>query len=141
MIALHFGRLTAALLLLLVTACEPQPMVEVERAELDYKAEVFYRKDGPPFTGRMIKRHSDGSVRSKMELKKGVPHGLVVEFAENGTQIVEVHFEDGIRHGKNTYWYDDGSLMKEQWYDRDHEVEGKTVHYDKGEKPASPAAD
>ena len=62
-----------------------------------------------------------------MGLRKGVYHGVVREWWENGNLQTETEFSKGKRHGKNTYWDEDGKLIKEQVYDMDKVVEEK-VH-------------
>ena len=118
-------RLFALLLILLVTACQPEP-VQVAYDDLVWKNDVYFLA-GTPFTGTARATHADGKPKAEYPLVDGVFHGVVREWWENGQQSVETHFEKGKRHGSNRYWNAEGKLTKEQLYEHDKSISEK--HY------------
>lgn len=103
------------------------PAVTVSYDTLEYRSGLLL-SGGAPFTGVANATHPDGKPAKEIQLREGRFHGVVKEWAENGTLIVETHFDDGKRHGKNTYWFPDGRLQKEQVYDHDTVVEEKKYY-------------
>ena len=115
----HLRLLPALVLTALLTSCGEQPTVAFD--DLGWKDDRYTIGD-KPFSGVAIQKHSDGSTKARWELKDGAPHGVVTEFTPEGIQIVETHFTDGIRDGTNTYWDEQGTLIKIQVYDMGSEV-------------------
>ena len=107
-----------------VPGCENKPK-EVPYSDLGYENEKL-TFNGAPFTG--VSPDIDkktGKVRVRWELKEGVPHGVVKEWAPNGQMIVETHYHEGKRHGLNRYWTPEGQLTKEQVYEHGTSVSVK----------------
>jgi antitoxin component YwqK of YwqJK toxin-antitoxin module len=98
-----------------VPGCENKP-VEVPYKDLGYENEKI-TLNGKPFTGVGLDTAKDGKLRVRWELKDGVPHGVVKEWAPNGQLIVETGYHMGKRHGLNRYWTPEGQLTKEQVYE------------------------
>ena len=97
----------------------------IDYDELDWKDQRFFYK-GNPFTGTTFSYHDDGeTLRKKGTMRNGVYHGVYREWWENGQMQTETNFTKGIRHGDNTYWDKDGSLIKEQVYDMGESVKEK----------------
>lgn len=91
-------------------------------AEADYKLLGFENglitQDGKPFTGVAIKKDKKGNKRGRFIYENGKLNGLVQEWYADGTRSVECTFVNDQRHGTNTYWNTDGTLMKRQiWKD------------------------
>lgn len=124
-------RSVATLLLLvavaLIVAYFLRPPLEVVRYDdLVWKNDVYFHAN-KPFTGVALATHEDGKPKGEYPFTDGRFHGLVREWWETGVQAVETHFEKGQRHGKNTYWDQNGRLTKEQVYDHDRSV--SVQHY------------
>lgn len=89
----------------------------VSYKSLQYEGERFF-KDGAPYTGDAIQTNRQGQLVARRAFKDGRFHGRTEEFATNGQLIVRCDFVDGQRNGTNTYWNPDGSLLKQQVWDR-----------------------
>lgn len=91
-------------------------------AEVDYKQLGFDNNlitwEGKPFSGVAIKKDKQGRKRGRFLYEGGLLHGLVEEWYTNGAKSVECTFVKNDRHGTNTYWNPDGTLLKRQvWKD------------------------
>lgn len=98
----------------------PAPLeLEVAYADLGYDSKTgALTHEGNAFTGIAIETHPNGGKAKAYEVREGVFDGVVREWYEDGTPQTETHFKAGRRHGSNTYWNPDGSLLKEQlWED------------------------
>lgn len=75
--------------------------------------------------GEVISKHANGKVRSVVNYKDGVKHGIAKDFYETGVQRLEINYQDGKKHGQYKMFYEDGTLYKEANYleDRLHGVE------------------
>jgi antitoxin component YwqK of YwqJK toxin-antitoxin module len=104
--------------------------VVVRYEDLVWKNDVYFHA-GQPFTGLATAAHGDGKPKGEYPFVAGRFHGVVREWWENGVQAVETHFEEGKRHGNNTYWDQTGRLTKEQVYDHDHSVSEKVYPHEK----------
>jgi antitoxin component YwqK of YwqJK toxin-antitoxin module len=88
--------------------------VEVLRAELELKTGRLHRIGSPtPFTGSMLERSADGSLRSRSAISNGLLHGLSEGWHTNGQIQVAEQFKEGISHGQRTKWYADGAKLSE----------------------------
>ncbi len=64
--------------------------------------------------------YPDGTISSKVEFNEvGLPHGLALEFAENGILISEKRYEDGRLQGISKLYYPSGKIMTEWAYQND----------------------
>jgi hypothetical protein len=93
-------------------------VIEVDESELGY-ADMKYTRGGQPFSGRAVKHYDDGSMAQRFSLVDGLYDGVAEEWYENGNKKVETHYKTGKRHGDNTYWYEDGRVMKTQFWQDD----------------------
>ena len=51
---------------------------------------------------------------SKSEYSNGQPHGVWIIFHPNGALMHEVHFEYGLKHGAEKWYYENEQLKSEQ---------------------------
>ncbi len=108
-------------LLPLAASCRKAPPVEAAFKDLTLKNEI-YLLDDKPFTGIARAVHTDGTPSGEYPCRKGLLHGVVREWWDNGRQSTETHFANGKRHGSNKYWNREGRLTKEQIYDQGRSV-------------------
>lgn len=111
-------RIALTTLLLAGLAClAAETVAEVDYKKLGYDNEL-YTFDGKPYTGAAIKKDKQGRTRGRYNYTAGQLDGIVEEWTTNGVKSVETPFVKGRRHGTNTYWNTDGSLLKRQvWKD------------------------
>lgn len=104
----------------------PTAGAEVDISRLKEKDGVW-SLDGAPFTGVALKHSDDGRILlRRWEMRDGRFHGLVEEWWDNGKKMTETHFENGVRHGENRYWYMSGDPQKLQIYERGVSVKEET---------------
>lgn len=65
------------------------------------------------FTGLMVERHPDGTLRSRTEVKNGMLNGLSEGWYTNGVLQVTEHFTNGVSHGLRVKWHPGGSKASE----------------------------
>lgn len=133
------GLCFASLLSLAACSGGDKPSSEKEVVEADWDDLKFtgtnrfkYRSEN--FTGVATRKQKDGKVDMRVEMKDGVYDGVVEEWYPNEKKKTVSNFKEGKRHGKNTYWNEDGSLQKEQVWES-----GKLIS-DSSKKELVPAA-
>lgn len=60
------------------------------------------------FTGLMVERHPDGTLRSRTEVRNGMLNGLSEGWYTNGVLQVTEHFTNGVSHGLRLKWHPNG---------------------------------
>jgi antitoxin component YwqK of YwqJK toxin-antitoxin module len=98
----------------------------------DYKklgfADGKITNEGKPYTGVAIKRDKQGNKRARYVYKDGLLEGVIEEWYADGVKSVECTFMNNQRHGTNTYWKTDGSLLKRQVWKAGKLVESTDPH-------------
>jgi len=64
----------------------------------------------------------NGVVRDERYYKEGLPHGLWIEWHDNGQKSTEGLFQNGLEHGKWESWDADGHLIFLEYYIYDDAV-------------------
>jgi antitoxin component YwqK of YwqJK toxin-antitoxin module len=106
--------LLAAFVLFRPQPPEPTEQIEVPREELSLRDGLLYREnESRPFTGMMLERYADGTLKSRTSVAAGLLEGISEGWHPGGQLQVREHFERGISHGPRTKWYEDGTLMSE----------------------------
>lgn len=105
--------LSALLGLCALSVLAAAALAEVDYKKLGYENEL-YTYEGKPYTGTAIKKDKQGRVRGKYTYANGLLNGTVEEWYTNGVRSVETPFVQNQRHGTNSYWNLDGSLLKRQ---------------------------
>ena len=72
-----------------------------------------WKNETVPFTGIIVEKYPDGSVKSRSTLLNGILHGVSEGWHTNGTLQVREHFQNGVSHGVRTKWFANGSKMSE----------------------------
>ena len=65
------------------------------------------------FTGWMITRYADGTMKSRAFVSNGLLDGVSEGWFATGVRQVEEHFADGVGEGPVTQWREDGSKLSE----------------------------
>jgi len=87
---------------------------EMDRTQLTFSGDkLTIAATGLPFTGTMVERFKDGSVRSSSMVLNGLLHGPSHGYYTNHSAQVREHFVNGVSHGVRTKWYADGTLQSE----------------------------
>lgn len=82
---------------------------------LDVPASAVTRADGivslrgKRFTGAVVERWADGSVRSRTPYLRGVRDGVAAAWHPNGARAYLRSYRHGREHGPHTAWWDDGT--------------------------------
>jgi antitoxin component YwqK of YwqJK toxin-antitoxin module len=107
--------LAAAVVIALIFGRQQAPkLVEVLRDDLSMRDGLLHRKnESLPFTGMMIERHSDGTLKSRSSVRRGLLEGVSEGWHTNGVMQVREHFRKGVSHGLRTKWHENGKLMSE----------------------------
>lgn len=79
--------------------------------------------------------HQNGAVKEKGFFKNETPDGKWVLYAEDGTKISELHYENGLRHGEFRSWDRFTNTYLEMHY-----ANGEVINADKYEKKVDLAA-
>ena len=88
---------------------EGEDIREVFVDELEFKEDLFYKKgDEVPFTGQTLSYFENGQLSEEINFRKGLRHGKVKMWNEEGIPIVEADFMNGEKHGQIILWYDEG---------------------------------
>lgn len=77
-----------------------------------------------PFSGWLVERQTNGSLRSRSWLVKGVLNGVSEGWYASGALQVREHFVAGLSDGTVTRWREDGAKLSEATM-RDGKMEGQ----------------
>ena len=92
---------------------------ELERTELKLVEGRLHRVgETNAFTGLLLDRYPDGTLRSRASVRDGRLEGLCEGWSPNGVLEVSEHFRDGVSHGLRTKWYPNGVRRSEATIER-----------------------
>ena len=92
----------------------PAKVPEVPRAELELRQGRLFRVgQAGPFSGVMTEVYSNGAVKSRSQVVRGLIEGVSEGWHTNGQYAVKEHFHEGVSHGLRTKWYASGAKMSE----------------------------
>lgn len=87
---------------------------EVTSAELiTVEDRLVWRTNQAPFTGWLLERYSDGSLKSRSKLRDGRLHGISTAWYTNGLRQIEEHYSAGVSDGPRITWHPDGTRRSE----------------------------
>ena len=72
-----------------------------------------------PYTGWVEELHFNGPVKDLIQYKDGKKHGRSTWWRENGNREEEKHYKDGKLHGRSTRWFENGQKASENTYKDD----------------------
>lgn len=102
---------------------EPRTGPERARAELEHvDGRLAAAESGEAFTGTMVSRYPDGTLRSRSEVVEGRLHGVSEGWYPDGTLETREHFREGVSHGVRERWYPNGQLASRA------EIRGGKLH-------------
>jgi antitoxin component YwqK of YwqJK toxin-antitoxin module len=82
--------------------------------ELVRREERLYRKnEDRPFTGLLVERYPNGSVKSRSVIVDGLLNGTSEGWYTNGQVEVREYFKAGISDGLRSKWHPNGSRLSE----------------------------
>ena len=90
---------------------------------------LFYLPNqSEPYSGENLCVHKDasGQYYLKGTIKNGKKHGKETWWHENGQKEIEQNYIDGKRDGKSTWWYENGQIKFEGIF-KDGELNGKAT--------------
>lgn len=104
-------------LIVLIQSLSPkreQPVQELLFSDI-MKENGFYliKKNSKPFTGVIVEYYTDGTLKSRTEIKEGLLHGMSEGRHANGALQVREFFENGIADGCKTLWNDQGQKLSQ----------------------------
>src|SRR5262245_41786463 len=106
--------IAAVIIMFAVIDRTPQPFaeskpvpLEVERSLLTLQNSRLYH-GVRPFTGLVIEKHSDGTLRSRSAILNGLLNGVSEGWHTNGVLQIREHFVNGVSHGPRVRWNDEG---------------------------------
>lgn len=94
---------------------KPVKVVTVAVEDTEHINGLFYlagEKD--PFSGEVVERYEDGSLKARSLIRDGLLHGLSEGWFANGVRQVKEPFEKGLSHGRRLKWYSSGALKSEE---------------------------
>jgi len=90
------------------------PLPEVLRDALKFRDGRLYRPDeSSPFTGFMMERYEEGSLKARSVISNGVLQGVSEGWHTNGVLEVREHFTNGVSHGLREKWFESGKKLSE----------------------------
>ncbi|MBN2541945.1 toxin-antitoxin system YwqK family antitoxin [bacterium] len=105
----------------------------IERFEDGEPKKFYVYEDG---VIKMMLDYWEPNVKKKMLEYNGhtKPHGVSIEWDENGQKLKEVNFRDGLRYGPSISWYPNGQMEYEEELRNDVLHGKKTKWYQNGNK-------
>lgn len=73
----------------------------------------FVTGESIPFTGEVLERYDDGSIRARALVQDGLLNGVSEGWFADGQLQVREHFKLGIAEGKRRKWHPNGALKSE----------------------------
>ncbi|MBL4704362.1 MAG: hypothetical protein JKY54_07565 [Flavobacteriales bacterium] len=99
-----------------ILSCSSENRVNYEDLDIGFNHEIAnYKLNGAPFNGIAVERFSE--MRLEHHIKMGFEEKLL-GFYLSGEKQREFNFQGGIKHGKSTMWWKDGTLLLEETYDK-----------------------
>ena len=93
---------------------KPSPVPEASAGQLVLRQGRMYRRNqSEPFTGALVERYPNGTLKSRSRLVAGFMDGISEGWYTNGQMEVREHFQAGVSHGLRTKWYEQGKLLSE----------------------------
>jgi antitoxin component YwqK of YwqJK toxin-antitoxin module len=87
---------------------------EVLASELARREGLLYLgKDRRPFTGFMLEKYANGTLKSRSTVRDGILDGLSEGWHANGQLQVREVFQKGVSHGLREKWYENGVKLSE----------------------------
>ena len=94
----------AGLLFISVSCGGDQP---VEKSETEVKKGVIFYK-GKEFTGTMVEKFDDLTMKSEWQVKDGLAHGTSKNYYPNGQINEAIEWKKGLRDGTYEKFFDNG---------------------------------
>ncbi len=91
----------------------PEPPSELRSNLSQREGRLFALGTTEPFTGWMMDRYLDATLRSRSWISNGILHGISEGWFTNGVRQVQEHFVNGVSEGAITKWYPNGSKLSE----------------------------
>jgi antitoxin component YwqK of YwqJK toxin-antitoxin module len=91
----------------------PEPLAVLRSALIEKEGRLFLTGAARPFTGSMIERYPDATLRSESAIANGLLHGLSQGWYTNGQLEIKEQFKAGKSHGLRTRWYPSGAKLSE----------------------------
>ena len=104
---------------------------------IDRGGVLYAPNDDKPFTGIVFDLSKEtGSIISKTEYEQGIPHGIHIEWNNDGKKKAEGIYKSGVMDGKWTEWGENEQKSKEGTM-KNSEREGLWIEwYENGQKKA-----
>lgn len=94
-----------------------QIVVDVSKTKkVTEKGSEITTLEGKPFTGFLNETYSNGSPKSWITMKDGLPNGQWQEWFENGKLKYNAYWKEGKGHGLWQYFHENGVLRYEESY-------------------------
>lgn len=95
----------------------------VDFDDLEYvpgAGQYYYRDE--PFTGACVQRYADGKLENIVQMVEGVNAGVTVVWHPSGRIHLYRELHDGVLHGRDVEWAEDGTRAAEKYYREGVEV-------------------
>ena len=100
---------------------------------------AYQKGNEDTYTGRAVELSDNGKVSLEGEFHEGLAHGEEVWFFENGNKNSLVTYLHGDRHGPHLVWYESGQLQIDVCYTHGHRDGTHAVFYEGGQKRSEAA--
>lgn len=69
-----------------------------------------YLYDQKPFSGLIYQKRAGFGLSRLLSIKEGLRHGFDYQWYDNGQMFIERHYVGGFEDGEHKAWYEDGSV-------------------------------
>ncbi|MGC3835477.1 toxin-antitoxin system YwqK family antitoxin [Moritella viscosa] len=121
------------LLALLLFSCANQPLSSLSIKEIpaenvtEDKGLIFEKGSQIPFTGSLIKYHSNGNLRFKVAFIDGKQNGPYLRYYDTGTLKLKTNYKNGKEDGLHQF-YRRGKLWHQKYF-KNGKLHGVTNKY------------
>ncbi len=125
------------LILALLIGCS-QPRVEIYNLEdrltrFNANGSLIIDLEGEPISGLAFQNHKDGTLKLKLFIKEGIPHGSALSYFENGQLWQKGEFKNGKLDGLLEMYYENGQLDGKVTYKNGEKDGLYEMYFDNGQ--------
>jgi antitoxin component YwqK of YwqJK toxin-antitoxin module len=95
--------------------------LRVADSELEFDSDLVMHYRGQPFTGVAFERAANGAY-CELAYVEGLQHGVTREWDAEGRLRATETWDANTRHGVSRTYDDHGSVVCEQWWNRDQQM-------------------
>ena len=95
------------------------PFVEANTTEVRMEqGRLFWKETGLPFTGLLREKHPEAGLSAEVYFKDGLRHGKATEWYANGSLLLKGQWQLGKANGLVKEWSEDGLVRRDTMYNK-----------------------